>query len=445
MTATPPNARRLITAGLAAFTLAFAGLVQGCTPSVPPGGSLTVREITPAVLLGIEARDPSLASDGQGTVALAWVSGDSSNTNCWLMVSRDSGSTFSLPARLNLVTGRVTASPRGGPALAIGAGGTLAVAWSEWRGDTSRAIDVRVRASADFGRTLGRVATVNDDVLGPPEGLTWRQLRDWPLTHRSNPVHHLPSLAFTGDGSLHAAWLDDRRLPEPVAARAATLWHSISRDGGQTWSLNVAVSDSASPLCRPALAVAPDGTVALAYRDAANDLREPRLALSSDGQTFTSDTLIARDAWRVAACPGETMALAWEPPGGGYAAWYTGAAPAGVYMVRWRRDGGLAGLKRPVADELPAATHPVITPLGDGMLVGVESAGGTAPPRHRFAVRVLAPSGTWSRWTILGANATSGALAATGRQQALACWIEQEPGHTRLRLALLSRTRGGRA
>src|SRR5262249_9086463 len=159
----------------------------------------------------------------------------------------------------------------------------LAVAWSERRAGPSGAVDLRVRASADFGRTFGAVATVNDDASGPPPGLGWHRLHAWAREHRADAFHGFPALAFVADGSLVAAWLDDRKTPGPGVARRSTLWHARSNDGGQSWSANLAVSDSACPCCRPALASGAAGGVALAYRDGSNDVRDPRIALSPDG------------------------------------------------------------------------------------------------------------------------------------------------------------------
>ena len=426
------------------FALAASALTlgTGCAPGVRGGDALSLREITPAFLMSLEARDPALAADARGTVALAWVTRDSSRGDVWLAVSRDSGASFSTPARVNLAAGRVLSFPEGRPVVALGPGGALAVAWSERRADGTGAVDLRVRASADFGRTFGAVASVNDDAAGPPPSYKWRP-RAWAREHRADAFHGFPALAFVTDGALLAAWLDDRKTPGPDAARRATLWHSLSSDGGQTWSANLAVSDSACPCCRPALASGADGRVALAYRDGSNDRRDPRIALSQDGgQGFPTDRPVSRDGWSLRGCPDQGPALVWDRAQGGQYAWFTGAAPAGVYVARWRHDGGVAGLRRPVADSLADAMHPVAVALAAGVLIGVESHAPEDASRHSFAVRVLDPDGTWSAWTRLGADATAGALAAGGARRAIACWIENEAGRARLRLAALT-WRGG--
>ena len=443
MTATPPGFPPLLRA--AALVCALATVAAGCAPAARGREAFDVREITPAFLLPLEARDPWLAADAHGNVVLTWVAGDSASAGVWLSVSRDTGANFSAPVRVSLPGAGVRSTPEGRPTAAIGPGGALAIAWSEWRGDSTGAIDLRARASADLGRTFGNVTTLNDDVAGPPPGLRWRQLRDWPLTHRPDAFHGFPALAFAADGSLLAGWLDDRRTPAPLVPRLHTLWRSVSADGGRTWSPNVALCDSACPGCRPALATAADGAVALAYRDGANDLGDPRLTLSFDGgHTFTTDTLVSRDGWRVAGGAGQGPALVWDQPAGGHYAWYTGAEPAGVYVARWRRTGGATGPRRPAADSLAGAAHPLAASVGGAVVIGVASIAPGDPSRHTLAVRLLGAGGEWSPWTFLGADAGTAALVAAGSRRAIACWVEHEAGRTRLRLASLTPGNGTR-
>src|SRR5438309_349717 len=81
----------------------------------------------------------------------------------------------------------------------------LALAWSERRAGGSGAVDLRVRASPDFGRTFGGSATVNDDAAGPPPGLGPIRQQRWAREHRANAFHGFPALAFVTEGSLLAA------------------------------------------------------------------------------------------------------------------------------------------------------------------------------------------------------------------------------------------------
>ena len=112
--------------------------------------------------------------------------------------------------------------------------------------------------------------------------------------------------------------------------------------------------------------------------------------------------------------------------------------------MRWRREGGVAGLKRAAADSLSDGSRPVVAAWGDGVLVGVESRAAIAPYRT-FAVRALDAGGNWSPYTYLGADIATGTLASQSPGRAVAAWVEREPGRGRLRLATLTRRVGMRS
>jgi hypothetical protein len=418
--------------------VAVVALAAGCAG---PGADdwAQVREVTPAFLTGVAVRDPALATAPGGRVALTWVTRDSAGRDVWLALSRDSGATFSAPVRVNDAPGSVVSFAEGRPLAVFGPRGALAVTWSERRADTSGAVDVKVRASADGGASFGPVATVNDDAQGPPPELGWSAARRWRRANRESAFHGFPALAYLPDGTLFSAWLDERRVPaadgEPVAS---SLFHALSPDGGRTWTANAALTDSACPCCRPQAIVAGE-RLALAYRSAASMLRDPALALSADGgRTFASDTVIHPDRWLLAGCPDQGTVVAWTPAAGGHYAWYTGAGGGAVYVVPWRDDGGAAGLRRAIDDGVTAARSPRIAGLGALTLLGVEARPAADSTRQVFAVRALHPDGSMTPWLHLGADAASGWLAAAGERAAFACWLEHDGAVERLRVVRLA-------
>jgi len=431
----PAVARRI------AVTLALLACA-GCTPAGRDASGIAVREITPRFLLARAARDPALAADGRGRIALTWVTRDAAGADVWLAVSRDSGATFAEPVRLNAAPGAVVSFPEGRPMPALGPAGALAVVWCEKRGDSTGAVDVRLRASADFGHTLGDVRTLNDDAAGPPAGVGGWPRRQWLRDNDPGAFHGFPVIAFASDGALFAAWLDQRhwiRGPGEDEPRVTSLVASTSRDGGQTWSANVAVDDSACTCCRPDVAPGPDGALALAWRDASNDLRDPVLAVSRDGgRTFGSDTVVSRDRWRSNACPVAGPRLTWDGAGGGQFVWLTGADPKGCYIVPWRADGGAAGMRRAFTDSAGDARHALLATVGSSTLLGVESAAPGDSARRRLAVRALEPSGALGPWTALGADVSAGWMVGAGARRALASWVEREASTSRVRVAALT-------
>jgi hypothetical protein len=359
-------------------------------------------------------------------VALTFVTrDDTGGMDLWLSVSPDSGLTWGEPARVNEAAGRVASFGEARPVPAFGDRGRLVVAWSE-KHERGRGMPAHLmaRASGDGGRSFGPVVRVNDD----------------PDT--SHAFHGFHALAFLGDGTLVAAWMDERDLPAMPAGSesdSASLYWAVSKDGGQTWSANRRLTDRLCPCCRLVLAAHGERSVALAYRSAAFDLRDPRLAVSFDGgESFAGDTLLSPDGWKLEACPAVGAALTFGSDGGGHYAWYTEAGGPAVYLAPWRAPQGLAGVKRALRDSLADATRPRAVTLGAITLLGVEGRPLDAPDRTVLAVRALHDDGSLTPWGFLGADIQDAWLAPAGATGALAAWTEKEDVTRRVRLARVS-------
>src|SRR6185295_16896831 len=77
--------RRIVRFAVPAL-LACGALIAGCAPATDDHGTFDIRELTPGFLLTRAARDPSLAADARGTLALTWVADDSTGADVWLAV-----------------------------------------------------------------------------------------------------------------------------------------------------------------------------------------------------------------------------------------------------------------------------------------------------------------------------------------------------------------------
>ena len=409
----------------------------GCSAPRQASDWLAVDDITPGWLLQDAATDCAIAADSHGHVALTFVRRDSTGKNLWLAISRDSGVMFAEPVRVNARPGSVASYPEGRPYAVFGANGGLAITWGDRRPDSTGAVDVMVRASGDGGATFGPAVVVNDDqrlIADNARNWSWRWHHQW----RPDAYHGFPALTYLSDGTLFSAWLDERENPategEPTSS---SLYSATSHDGGQTWSENVRIATVVCPCCRPMALSDPSGRIAVAYRRAANDLRDPALAVSFDGgRTFPIDTLISADRWLLKACPDQGPAISADPTTAQYA-WYTGAHPAGVYLVPWSSEHGASGIRRPLADSIVDARSPRLAKLSVATLVAVEARPASDTTRNVLAVRTLDHNGTLSPWSFLGANVSGAWIAAQDGPSALACWTEHDGEKRHLRVARL--------
>lgn len=405
---------------LRAFGLAGAALAcvaaAGCAPS---RDWAMIEDRTPLFLAGLEARDPAIAADADGRVALTFVTKDSTGTDLWLAISSDRGARFSEPVRVNPQAGGVSSFWEGRPLAAFGPGGRLIVAWSERR-LTGHGVDLLTRSSLDGGATLAEPVIVNDDTSG-------------------RPVHHgFPALGFAGDGAVIAAWLDERDSPpsegEPPYSAVYT---ATSRDGGHSWSANRRVAELVCGCCRPAMLADASGGVVVSYRNARENMRDPMLAASPGGEHGFETFTISTDRWHMEGCPVVGPVLAGDPNRGWYV-WYTGADPEGLYLAPWRADRGATGPRRRIDDGLRDATQPRLA--GDGNVAWIAARGRASADTARtaLAVRRLGPSGL-TPWIELGDDADSGWIASSGHGSVFACWVERGGGRSRVRVAEVRR------
>ena len=209
-------------------------------------GPSTFVELPPPKAPGPESGAPSIEIDPtNGDALLSWVAGSPDGWRVWFARSRDRGVTWSTP---------VAVSPPGEPLLLdldsspivvcddehhVGIGWSTAVYPP---GQLEHTGDVRFARSMDGGRTWDAASTVNDDVASGPSR------------------HSHQSFAVYPDGSLLAAWLDDRpggeRLDADVSEGVdASIYVARSLDFGAHWGPNSAQWSRACHGCRVAVAV----------------------------------------------------------------------------------------------------------------------------------------------------------------------------------------------
>jgi hypothetical protein len=245
---------------------------------------------------------PAIQFSGQDTVHLAWFEKNGMNADVKLGKIAE-GNLAPSPAVTVNREGQGPAAIHQAPGLAIGPDHAVYVTWSASNKMTEGmfASDLLLARSTDGGRTFPAPTLVNDD--GKPISHTFEDVRIGP------------------DGNIYLSWLDGRAKDR---SGAATLF-ACSQDQGSSVDKNVVIDGMACPCCRPAVAVAPDGEVWVAWRKTfEGNVRDIVLARSSDqGRRFSAPILVSRDGWVFDACPHRGPALAFDREGRLYVGWYT--------------------------------------------------------------------------------------------------------------------------
>lgn len=143
--------------------------------------------------------------------------------------------------------------------------------------------------------------------------------------------HGFHSIAVAPDGTIYVAWLDGRDKAIAPAVMVAR-----STNGGQSFDPGVIVAHKICPCCRTALTVDAQGTLYVVFRNVyPENLRDMAIARSQDGgQTFSTPTRIHEDGWVIDGCPHNGPAIATDADGNVHLAWYTGKEEGyGVYYA----------------------------------------------------------------------------------------------------------------
>lgn len=216
-----------------------------------------------------------ILASNDGALLLAWTSPGDGGRDVWLSVI-DEGE-FSAPVLVSDLPSTELVMDEMRPALAIGPGGRVAVAWAtqDW--------DIQVAISDDGGATFAPSLRMNGD--------------------QGEAIQVLPVVAFDEEGALHAVWLDPRDAP-PLAEEPADVYHAVVRDGVATeQNLTALQESSVCGCCRPHLQVT-DGRVVVTFRNTtAEGYRDPfQVSGTADGE-FRQPSPSSPPTWQIDACP----------------------------------------------------------------------------------------------------------------------------------------------
>ncbi|MFN8608054.1 MAG: sialidase family protein [Vulcanimicrobiota bacterium] len=194
------------------------------------GGQSWSEEVNVSNTPGLSSL-PCVAARGN-EVAVAWLEDcrDHSSNDVYVSVSSDGGHTFGAPVDVSQTPGRSAY-----PALAIGANGSIHLAWSDTTGGGARP-DIFHSSSDNFGKSWTRAVQVT----------------------RTHGALGAPTIAVGNGDLVHIAWSDQCR-----GSRVPDI--HLVRGMQDTWSPEHDLSPSAEESTHPCVALRPDGRSCVAW------------------------------------------------------------------------------------------------------------------------------------------------------------------------------------
>ncbi len=323
-------------------TVLLLALTTACAQPTAELGPVTT-------LMESGASNPTVAAAPTGGRAyVAWVATEGEESNVWL-TGLDADGDRGHAVRVNDVDGDAAPHLQAPAQVAAGPDEQVYVLWTNnahIEGRRFPASDLRFARSTDGGATFEPAITVNDDAGGPPTSHTFHNLlvapggtiiASWLDSRRGGEGMH-PAETGMAVGEGHVTSDDMPEVPGPDVRVA------ISTDGGRSFAPSHIVNRQACPCCRTAMAMAPDGTLYLAWRKIfEGDVRDIVVARSTDkGISWEEPRRVAEDDWVFPGCPHAGPALTVDPSGALHVAWYTGRESAPGLFYTKSVDAGLS-------------------------------------------------------------------------------------------------------
>ena len=249
----------------------------------------------------------SLAASGPLVAAVWAASLPTGVTDIYVAVSRDGGSTFAAPVRVNEKPGDARVNGEQPPRVAVRSRGTtrpeIVAVWTSKTDSGGTIVSAR---SIDAGKTFGPTSLVAE----APGNRGWE------------------NIAIDGAGKVHVVWLDHRELAqsgsmnhtaehhaEPAESRkdaVETAQHSklYTATLGDPKSSH-AITGGVCYCCKTAIA-AVENDIYLAWRHVyPQNVRDMAFTASHDsGGTFSTPVRVSEDKWQIEGCPEDGPALA---------------------------------------------------------------------------------------------------------------------------------------
>ena len=442
----PVTRSSFVTTGVLALVLA-AGTGLRWTGAAGPADALRIPNRASA--------NVSLAADQSFLVAVWAASVAGGATDVFAAVSRDAGTTFTDPVRVNSTPGDVRAVGEQPPRVTLAPrGGTVPTVVVMWTARSASGTTLLTSRSTDAGRTFSPATLVPG--TDTPGNRGWQ------------------AVATDPKGNIHAVWLDHRRMVTSDSSAASGHQHGAAAEGnaGTAGRTSAAVADKPDGVamaqksdlyfdtlgdavapravtpgvcycCKTAIAFGPSNEIYLAWRHVYPGLlRDMAFTMSRDGgRTFADPVRVSQDNWKIDGCPEDGPALAVDGRSRIHIVWPTVVTESGTQTKAlfhaMSTDGRSFSLRTRIPTE-GQPNHPQLAVAPDGALVAVwdESGGGLRRiARGRGAVDA-AGRVSFTRTALGSDSGTYPKLVATPNGW-LTAWTSGQSGASVIRLARL--------
>ena len=349
---------------------------------------------------GRQNANVSLAAAGRFVAAVWAASTAAGATDIYAAVSRDAGTTFSAPVRVNSTAGAARVNGEQPAHVSLisrtGAEPELVVVWTAPGGAGTALMTAR---SVDAAKTFSRSAIVAGTDAAGNRG--WEAIATDPhgridaiwLDHRDTV-----QAGSSGDMSHHMDHGTSASMQMDSVAKAQLsklYFGDINSSGGAAAKPPLVLTGGVCYCCKTALAVGADGAVYAAWRHVyPGNMRDIAFTMSrDDGKTFSAPVRVSEDKWALDGCPENGPAIAVDAKNTIHLAWPTliGGANAGSTLGLFyaaSRD-GKPFTPRQTIPTMGMPRHVQIAAARDGSLALVwdeEEAGGRRVAFARGAV-----------------------------------------------------------
>lgn len=357
----------------------FAGCTQRVDP-VPDSTTNVAEPNNPAVRVsapGIDSAEPAIASGPDGTLYVVWVDHvEKTNANIMLQRFDANGRGLGPAVRVNPESGQAKAWRGDPPTIIAGTKGEVYVGWTAKIEGSKGGNILYLSVSRDGGTSFEPPVKVNDDISPASHGMHSMAVDEAGNIHFAwldERYLNAKKDRVESDNSerdsvpQNAAFFHDKQAVEEREPNAE-VFTAVSSDGGRAFSANTRIAADVCPCCKTTLLTGSDNEVYIAWRQVQpGDFRHIAVAKSTDGgKTFASPAIVSDDRWQLSACPvsGAAMSLS---DGALRVAWFTAgeAGPRGLYITE-SRDGAKTFSPRKLVAESSISGTPVF--IGETLL-----------------------------------------------------------------------------